>query len=63
MVIPMLSIRESLDKRVSVTEAGLYSCPLVTLISFFTFSDFLKVTNNLDGSLLKFFGALSKGIV
>ena len=47
----------------AVTEADLYSCPLVTLISFFIFSDFLNVTNNLEGVLLKFFGDLSSGIV
>ena len=47
----------------AITEDFFYMWPLVTLSSFLIFSFFLKVTKSLDGSLFKFFGALSKGIV
>ena len=60
---PWENIENSFFPLVAVTDADLYSCPLVTLTSSLIFSDFLKVTNNLEGFLTKLFGDLSKGIV
>ena len=47
----------------AITEAALYVSPPVTLISFFIFSSFLKVTNNLALLTSNFCGDLSVGLV
>ena len=60
---PFEKNKNSFFPLLAITEADLYWWPLVTLISFLIFSEFLNVTNNLEGSLFKFLGSLSSGMV